>query len=315
MFLKQRKKIPNNKSVLPDELSAVAYCVSESDASGAQKSENFDESASKRIPVLAPQLSSYLVRLGIAVAVLLILQTLNALSTFFLATKPAPDLVQQDNGVMARVRPLDHRTDSVPDQVVNFLEDRLPRAYTWSGLLVNPDDPAGLSYIRDSGVSVATTKGDDVLVPITLYNEQFIFDEPIRESMLKAIAQMIKDGEVDKKIFANDPAQPAFTFFIYRFILRGKIQYPQEVSTGRWKVRVAADIVLFSPSETLGVKQKHIAEFVQDVYVRKASPIPQLFIHDQKRQDLVWYGRKDGFVIDAMLPVGPAQEVPGVPRN
>lgn len=314
MFLKQRKKILTNKPVLPDELSAVEYCANESDATLTQASATQDISASKRIPVLAPQLSSYLVRLGIAVAVLLILQTLNALSTFFLATKPAPDLVQQDNGVMARVRPLDVRTDSVPDQVVSFLEDRLPRVYTWSGLLVNPDDRAGLSYIRDSGVSVITTKGDDVLIPTPLYNEQFIFDEPIREPTLRGIAQTIKEGQVDKKIFANDPAQPAIAS-IYRFILRGKIQYPTEVSTGRWKVRVAADIVLFSPSETLGVKQKHIAEFVQDVYVRKASPIPQLFIHDQKRQDLVWYGRKDGFVIDAMLPVGPAQEVPGVPRN
>lgn len=314
MFLKQRKKIPKNKSVLPEELSAVAYSVNESDISKSQASEERDVSASKRIPVLAPQLSSYLLRLGIAVALLLILQTLNALSTFFLATKPAPDLVQQDNGVMARVRPLDHRTDSVPDQVVSFLEERLPRVYTWSGLLVNPNDPAGLSYIRDSGVSVTTTKGDDVLVPTPLYNEQFIFDEPIREPTLRGIAQTIKDGQVDKKIFTNDPAQPSLAQ-IYRFILRGKIQYPTEVSTGRWKVRVAADIVLFSPSETLGVKQKHIAEFVQDIYVRQASPIPQLFIHDQKRQDLVWYGRKDGFVIDAMLPVGPAQEVPGVPRN
>ena len=310
MFLKQRKKIPKNKPVLPDELSAVAYQVNEE----SSESDERDVSASKRVPVLAPQLSSYLVRLGIAVAVLLILQTLNALSTFFLATKKAPDLVQQDNGVMARVRPLDTRTDSVPEQIVSFLESRLPRVYTWSGLIVNPDDPAGLSYIRDSGVSVTATKGDDVLVPTPLYNEQFIFDEPIREPTLKGIAQTIKEGEVDKKIFANDPAHPSIAS-IYRFILRGKIQYPIEVSTGRWKVRVAADIVLFSSSETLGVKPKHIAEFVQDIYVRKASPIPQLFIHDQKRQDLVWYGRKDGFVIDAMLPVGPAQEVPGVPRN
>jgi hypothetical protein len=314
MFLKQRKKIPNNKSVLPDELSHAAYSANESDAALRESSDNQDLSVSKRIPVLPPQLSAHLVRSGIAISVLLVLQIINLVSNFFLATKPLPDLVQQDNGVMARVRPLDTRTDSVPDQVVSFLEARLPRVYTWSGLIVNPDDPAGLSYIRDSGVSVAATKGDSILIPTPVYNEQFIFDEPIRESMLKAIAQMIKDGEVDKKIFANDPAQPAIAS-IYRFIPRGKIQYPIEVSAGRWKVRVAADIVLFSPSDTLGVKPKQIAEFVQDVYVRKASPIPQLFVNDQKRQDLVWYGRKDGFVIDAMLPVGPAQEVPGVPRN
>lgn len=310
MFLKQRKKIPKNKPVLPDELSHAAYLPDENDV----LESDYDASASKRIPVLPPQLSSYLLRLGIAIAALLVLQVISVVSNLFLATKPAPDLVQQDNGVMARVRPIDHRVDSVPDQVISFLEERLPRAYTWSGLMIDPDDPTGLTYISDPGVSVTTTKGDSVLIPTTLYNEQFIFDEPIRESMLKSIAQMIKDGAVDKKIFANDPAHPSIAA-IYRFILRGKIQYPQEVSTGRWKVRVAADIVLFSPTETLGVKQKPIAEFVQDIYVRKASPIPQLFIHDQKRQDLVWYGRKDGFVIDAMLPPGPAPEVPGIPRN
>jgi len=306
MFLKQRKKTPKNKSSLPDDLAHAAYLLDDTDDNKVP--------ASERVTVLPPQLSSYLLRSGIAIAGLLVLQVIGVISLLFLATKPAPDLVQQDNGVMVRVRPLDQRIDSASDQVVSFLEDRLPRIYTWSGLLIDPRDPSGMAYVNDPGVSVTTTTGNKVLIPTTLYNEQFVFDEPLRESMLKRIAQMIKDGAVDKKIFANNSAQPALAT-IYRFILRGKIQYPQEVSTGRWRVRVAADIVLFSPTETLGIKQKPIAEFVEDIYVRKASPIPQLFVHDQKQQDLVWYGRKDGFVIDAMMPVGPAQEVPGVPRN
>ncbi len=202
MFLKQRKKIPKNKPVLPDELSDGAYLPDETDAS-VSESDKDDVSVSRRIPVLPPQLSSYLVRSGIAISILLVLQIINVLSNLFLANKPVPDLVQQDNGVMARVRPIDHRVDSVPDQVINFLEERLTRAYTWSGLLVNPDDSTGLTYISDPGVSVTTTKGDSVMIPTTLYNEQFIFDEPIRESMIKAIAQMIKDGGVDKKIMTQ----------------------------------------------------------------------------------------------------------------
>lgn len=303
MFLKKRKNSSSNKSSLPEDLSRAVYMPDDSIP------------VSERIPVLPPQLSSYLLRTGIAIVGLLVLQVISVLALLFLATKPSPDLVQQDNGVMARVRPFDRRVDSISDRVTRFLEERLPRIYTWSGLLVNPDDPTGLTYIRDPGVSITTNKtGDSVLIPTTLYNEQFVFDEPIREPMLKRIAQTIKDGGVDKKIFANDPAHPSLAT-TYRFVLRGKIQYPQEVSAGRWKVRVAADIILFSPTDTLGIKEKPIAQFIQDVYVRQASSIPQLFIHDRKRQDLVWYGRKDGFVIDAMLPVGPAQEVPGIPRN
>lgn len=302
-MLLKKKKTPANKPGLPEDLAQAAYT-----------DEGPDVPASERVSVLAPQLSSYLLRSGIAIVVLLAMNGIGLLSLVFLATKPAPELVQQDNGVMARVRPLDHRVDSVPDQVVNFLEDRLPRVYTWTGLLVNPDDPTGLTYIQDSGVAVPTVDGENALIPTTLNNEQFIFDEPIREPQMKRIAQVIKDGGVDKKIFSNDPAHPSLAT-VYRFILRGKIQYPQEVSTGRWKVRVVADIVRFSPSATLGIKQEPIAEFVQDVYVRKASSIPKLFVNDEQKQDLVWYGRKDGFVIDAMLPPGSAPEDPGVPRN
>jgi hypothetical protein len=304
-LLKPRKKRPANQPALPTELTEYTHSV---DPQGD------DRPASMSVPVLPPQLSLFLLRSSVAIAVMLVLQALGVIALVFVATKPVPDLVQQDNGVMQRVRPLDQQVDSVPDQVVHFLEGRLPRLYTWIGLLVNPDDPTGLSYIRDPGVPVKARNGDQVLFPTTAYNEQFIFDEPIRDKMLMDIAGMMNAGSVDKQIFTNNPAHPSLAT-VYRFILRGKIQYPKEVSTGRWRVRVAADIVRFSPTAALGIKEKPIAEFVQDVYVRKASQIPQLFIHDQKRQDLVWYGRKDGFVIDAMVPVGPAQETPGVPRN
>jgi hypothetical protein len=304
VFALKRKKIPKNDSPLPDELSSVSYLEDEGE----------DSPASERVPVLPPQLSSYLLRNGIATIAMLVLGSMSFLTLLFIATKPTPDLVQQDNGVMARVRPLDRRVDSVPDGVVRFLEDRLPRVYTWSGLLVDADDPTGLKYIHDPGVEANTPKGEGVLLPTTLYNEQFIFDEPIRDKMLRDIAGMIKDGDVDKEIFKNDPVHPSLAT-VYRFILRGKIEYPQEVSTDRYRVRVAADIVKFSLTQSLGVKAKPIAEFLQDVYVRRASKIPQLMIHDAKRKDLLWYGRKDGFVIDSMVPVGPAQDVPGVPRN
>jgi hypothetical protein len=304
VFTLNRKKTPKNNSPLPDELSNVSYLPDETE----------EIPASERVPVLPPQLSSYLLRSSIAIGIMLALQALALFALLFVAAKPVPDLVQQDSGAMARVRPLDKRIDSKPDQVVRFLEDRLPRIYTWSGFLVDPSDPAGLKYLHDPGVEVNTAKGQTVLIPTTLYNEQFTFDEPLRVPLLSDIAQIIKDANVDQQIFKNDPARPSLAT-IYRFVPRGKIEYPQEVSTGRWRVRVAADIVRFSMTETLGGKNTHVADFLQDIYVREASKIPQLMIRDQKQQDLLWYGRKDGLVIDSMVPVGPAQEVPGIPRN
>lgn len=60
---------------------------------------------------------------------------------------------------------------------------------------------------REDSVLVITNKGDKVLIPTTLYNELFVFDEPYRESMLKGIVQIVKDGEVDKKMISSEPAQ------------------------------------------------------------------------------------------------------------
>ena len=315
--LGRKKKIAQNDSPLPDELTNVVY----------SPDEDYELPASERVPVLPPQLSSYLLRSSIAIGFMLVLEAIAFIALLFVASKPTPDLVQQDNGVMARVRPLDKRIDSKPDMVIRFLEDRLPRIYTWSGLLVDASDPSGLKYMRDPGVEVGTTKAQTVLIPTTLYNEQFVFDEPIRVPMVKAIAQIIKDGNVDQELSKNDPEHSAKAT-LYRFVLRGKIEYPQEVSTGRWKVRVAADIVKFSGTNPLGIREEHIADFLEDIYVREASKIPQLMITDplmttggQQRkdliadQDLLWYGRKDGLVIDSMVPVGPAQEIPGIPRN
>lgn len=55
--------------------------------------------------------------------------------------------------------------------------------------------------------NVATTTVDNVLIPTTLYNELFVFDEPMRKPMLKAIAQMSLAEEIDKKMLPPEPAQ------------------------------------------------------------------------------------------------------------
>lgn len=68
-----------------------------------------------------------------------------------------------------------------------------------------------LNYNNDPGVSITTATGDSVLIPTALYNklddELVVLDEPMRESMLKEIAQMIKDGAVVKKTMPPGSAQ------------------------------------------------------------------------------------------------------------
>lgn len=56
-----------------------------------------------------------------------------------------------------------------------------------------PKQKLNFATITRDSVLVRTATGDSVLIPRTLSNELFVFDEPMREAMLKEIAQRMKD--------------------------------------------------------------------------------------------------------------------------
>lgn len=72
---------------------------------------------------------------------------------------------------------------------------------------------------NDPSVSITTTDGDSVLIPTTLYNKLdsalVVLDEPMREPMLEAIAQTIKDEAVVKKTTTNSRVMPIQTIELW----------------------------------------------------------------------------------------------------
>ena len=283
----------NNGSVLPTSLRELP------------KSES--------LPVLNPNVELVLSRLVIAQAGTFVALGLMAIALLGIAFKPVPDLVVAADGTPQKTRPITDADLSEPQQVIRFLENRLPILYTWVGVIPSPEDPTGTTFIKDDGLPVSAinpkTNKPEVIgkIPTSVFNEQFILAEPIRESTLAGIANLI--AKTNGIIWQTSPDNPALGVS-YRFVFRARPQFPIEVEPDRWKVVVNADIVRVSPTLGIAPNKEKIQAFNFDVYVRRAGRSPALFLDDRK--DLVAYGKSSGFEIDAMIPFSPHNVV--VPR-
>lgn len=265
------------------------------------------------ISVLSPNVEVVLTRLVLGQLGMFVALVLLVIAVFGIAFKPVPDLVVAADGTPQKTRPITDADLKEPEQVIRFLEKRLPVLYTWIGVIPNPNDPTGTTFIKDDGLPVSainpTTKKTEVVgkIPTSVFNEQFILAEPIRESTLAGIAGLIaKTNGIIWQTSADNPALGVS----YRFVYRGRPQFPVEVEPGRWKVVVNGDIVRVSPTLGIAPNTEKIEAFNFEVYVRRAGRGPSLFLDDRK--DLVAYGKSSGLEIDAMIPFSPQNVV--VPR-
>jgi hypothetical protein len=261
-------------------------------------------SPSETIPTLTPQLEIVLMRLVLATGANFVLLMLMAIALFGVAFKPVPDLVVTGDSTPLKTRPLAPSDVPETERVIRFLETRFPILYTWVGVRPNPDDPTGTTFVKDEPMQAGSFK-----IPTAVWNEQFILAEPIRVSTLMAIGKLI--DKTNGVIWQTPVANPALGTS-YRFIFRGRPNFPVEVEPGRWKVVVNADVVRVSPTVGLEPNKEKIEAFNFEVYVRRAGRSLPMGFDDKKLKDIVAYGKSSGFEIDAMIPFNPQKVV--VPR-
>jgi hypothetical protein len=284
MFTQQRKK--KNSSVIPG-------------------SRAIPQSA--QIPVLSDENQSLLANFTLVGAALAAGFVLLGVGLILVANRPVPDLVIMGQDTY-KVQPLKKTKLSEPDQVVLFLEKRFPALYTWVGLIPDRRDPTGTTFIRDEGKAIETEKGA-IKIPSSVYAEQFILAEPIRIPTMQSIAELIE--KTGTKIWQTDPNNPSVGT-TYRFVFRGRPQFPEEVEPGRWKVTIQGDIIKLSPT-VLGAPQRtQLQTIAMEVYVRRAGRNLPIQTAGEAVgpdwQDFVSYGKKDGFEIDALIPYDPKND-------
>jgi hypothetical protein len=240
---------------------------------------------------------------------------ISMLALLGLAFKKVTPLIVDAKGSPHLTRPLNDNEVSKPEAVRKSLENHLPRLYTWIGVLQDPNDPTGTRFVKDEGlpVSLYNSKTQQTTVvgkiPTTVFDEQFYLVEPIRESTLAAIAELI--NKTKGAIWQTDPNNPALGTS-YRFRFRQRPSFPEEVSPGRWKAIVTGDIIKVSPTLGIAPTEKTIQTFSFEIYLVEVSRQPTLFSDNHK--DLVEYGTADGFNIDAFIPYNPSKETVPSPK-
>jgi hypothetical protein len=237
------------------------------------------------------------------------------LALLALTFKNVAPLTIDSKGTPHLSRPLNGNEVSKPEAVRRSIENHLPRLYTWIGVLQDPNDPTGTRFVKDEGLPVSVfdpkTQQTTVVgkVPTTVFDEQFYLTEPIRESTLAAIAELI--NKTKGTIWQTDPNNPALGTS-YRFRFRQRPSFPEEVSPGRWKTIVTGDIIKVSPTLGIAPTEKAVQTFSFEIYVVEVSRQPGLF-HDNHK-DLVEYGTADGFNIDLFIPYNPSKETIPSPK-
>lgn len=240
---------------------------------------------------------------------------ISMLALLGLAFKQVAPLTIDAKGSPHLTRPLQDNEVSKPEAIRRSLENHLPRLYTWIGVLQDTNDPTGTRFVKDEGLPVSLydpkTQQSTVVgkIPTTVFDEQFYLAEPIRESTLAAIAELI--NKTKGVIWQTDPNNPALGTS-YRFRFRQRPSFPEEVSPGRWKTIVTGDIVKVSPTLGIAPTEKAVQTFSFEIYMVEVSRQPQIFSDNHK--DLVEYGTADGFNIDAFIPYNPSKEIVPSPK-
>lgn len=231
-----------------------------------------------------------------------------------LSLKRSTPLVIDQKGAPHQTRPLGNNEVSKPEAIRRSLEYRLPRLYTWSGVIRDASDPTGMKFVKDEGTPVtvwdAEAKQTKTVgrVPKTVSDEQFYLAEPIREATMVAIASLIE--KTKGVLWQTNPDIPQLGIS-YRFRFRNRPSLPEEMqpdSAGnrRWKTIVTGDILKISPGAGMVPTEKAIQTFSYELYVVEVPPQGAL-VNDGNR-DLIEYGTSDGFNISAFVPYQPNKE-------
>ena len=232
------------------------------------------EGKAKRVIGFAGRNLFPLIQLGTAglVALLFLQNVLLSIWVARLANKPQPSLVQLQGGRYVEVGEAATLYRD-PLAIKGFVASTLTGLFAWSGTITKKDEQAGTTRVRDPGVTVRGTNGRAGKVTTTSWEAAHGLSEGFRQSFLAQLADM-----TPKNVFTGQ---------VQSVLDLKYISEPEIVSSGRWKLRLMANWVLYERgSDRIGKALPFNKEItVIAVYVSPnplppgASPIQEHFYH------------------------------------
>ena len=118
-----------------------------------------------------------------------------------------------------------------PLAIKGFVASTLTGLFAWSGTITKKDEQAGTTRVRDPGVAVRGTNGRAGKVTTTSWEAAHGLSEGFRQSFLAQLADM-----TPKNVFTGQ---------VQSVLDLKYISEPEIVSSGRWKLRLMTNWVLY----------------------------------------------------------------------
>jgi hypothetical protein len=171
-----------------------------------------------------------------------------------LSNKPTPSLVQLASGQSITVTHLGNK-ERTPEVILEFVKSSLSTLMTWNGKFPSSNSNGG-KLISDPGVEVRSAKevGKRTVVTTPAYQGAFTLSEDFRKEFLQELGKLTPSG-----VFQGQ------TEVIFVPI---EIQKPIQIETGKWRVRVVANLLVLDQKEILGTP----ITFNKEVFVQAVEP-------------------------------------------
>jgi hypothetical protein len=156
----------------------------------------------------------------------LFLQLLVVGSVITIARKPAPSLVQLNDGQAIKVQAIGSQDRSV-DVVQRFTTDSLIMLMSWTNELPGIN---GEQKTIDPG-SIVKTKQGDKRITTAAFQSSFTFSDDLRDELVKILADM-----TPADVFKGD---------VKTTLKFQHVTMPAQVSNGKWKINVIATLIQY----------------------------------------------------------------------
>jgi len=189
-----------------------------------------------------------------------------------------------------------------PETIRQFVSKTMISMFDWSGKLPPQTIEQVSQPQKDAGIVIRTANGGNKRVATSSWLASFALSEDFRQGFLSTIAQI-----TPSEVFAQNSNRA-----ISAKLLIKRVDPPQQISPGQWRVSMVADLV----QQKRGDKRKVIVPFNKDLLVRAtdnfAYPLPQRATNLQKA---IYSVRTDKLEIYEMRDLCLVDKYEGLPTN
>lgn len=174
------------------------------------------------------------------------LMLISTVGVWRLNLRPPPSLIQLNTGETIKVvgAASNYRR---PEVVRNFVSDIAVLLFNWSSTVKIKQSDGGVKTESDIGV-VVDPNAEKFRVPTPAWEASFALSESFRTEFLKGIAQLVPDSVWEGK---------TNTFLKVRYV-----SSPQQIESGKWKVTLLSDLLIFEPGKAAGYSVPVNKEFI-----------------------------------------------------